>query len=243
MVLRGRLRNQVVFKALYGLSRSNLIMTFFFTTIFILLCISTNYWLLLAFPALWMFRYHRHMIFEIFVLGHIIENSLGIWEWYSQVDDDIYLGAIPMESMAHLSIIALDLNVQAVLSIVEEYEFYCGTLAGLPLNPSDWKRDDMSHLHLSSRDFLPPSFQVLDKGSEWINEQVINGKKVYCHCKSGIGRSASVVMAYFMRYKRMTAHYAYKELKQRRPYIFGEQSAQFRNMVAYETHCRKSDGT
>ena len=236
---RGHIRNAVMLKTFYILSKSAVARIIFILIISAFTSIITTRRILLSLPCLWFAFSYRYIIFELLVLHHVIDSSLGKWDWYNQVDDDIYLGSIPMESMAHRSVIALDLKVESVISILEDYEFNCTTLAGSPVQPEDWKRDDIRHLHLKSKDFFPPPFSVLDEGADWINSQVITGKKVYCHCKSGIGRSASVIMAYFMKYRRMSVSAAYNELKSRRPAIFGPQSAQMKNMRAYEA-CKKS---
>lgn len=212
---------------------------FRFILIFISCALSTAAtmrWIIMVIPFLYVALFFRRLVFEVLVLQHSIENSLGLWQWYDRVDDDIYLGAVPLESMSHRSVLALDLKVEAVLSILEDFEFGCDTLAGCPVQPDAWKRDDISHLHLKSPDFYPPPFDVLERGADWINTHVSVGKKVYCHCKSGKGRSASVIIAYFMKYKRQSAISAYEELRSRRVVIFGPKSSQYKNMLAYEQY-------
>ena len=231
---RGKLRNTVIQKSVSGLVSSGLVRCTAVLVGCIICIILTGNLFLLLIPIFLLSYYIKSIVFEVLVLEYIIESSLGLRDWYNYVDDDLYLGAIPMESMDHKSHLALDLKVEAVLSILEDYEFRCITLSGRPVQPDEWKREDMDHLQLNSFDFYPPSFEILDQGADWINSYLIKGKKVYCHCKAGVGRSASVVIAYFMKYKKMSAVAAYEELKSRRSIIFGVNSSQMKNMLAYE---------
>eukprot|EP01041_Mallomonas_annulata_P006631 gene6632-13437_t len=190
----------------------------------------------LLLPLLWIAYFIKNILFELLLLENIIESNMGLRDWYNRVDDGLYLGGLPMESMDHKSVLALDLKIEAVLSILEDFEYRTGTLAGRAVQPEDWKREDMAHSQLVSKDFYPPSFEVLEQGADWINMQLIQNKKVYCHCKSGIGRSASVIIAYFIKYKRMSAEAAYNDLRSHRSVIFSKSSSQMKNILAYETH-------
>lgn len=95
---------------------------------------------------------------------------------------------------------------------------------------------------IHTRDFFPPSHDALDEGSEWISEQVQKKGRVYVHCKSGIGRSASMVVAYLIRYRGMPAHAAAAYVREKRPVIFSPSSPQMANLVLYEAH-KKQEGT
>lgn len=48
-------------------------------------------------------------------------------------------------------------------------------------------------LHLPVLDHLPPSQAQLARGTQWVSEQIVDGRKVLIHCREGIGRS--VVLA------------------------------------------------
>ncbi len=47
--------------------------------------------------------------------------------------------------------------------------------------------------------------RTLEEGADWVKSHVDEKRVVYVHCKSGIGRSASVVAAYYMKHKQMGA--------------------------------------
>jgi protein-tyrosine phosphatase len=61
---------------------------------------------------------------------------------------------------------------------------------------------------------------------------------VYVHCKSGIGRSASVVAAYYMKHRRMSAEDAVSHIRKMRAEIFRPTSSQMANLLEYEKTIR-----
>lgn len=194
-------------------------------------------WPLLA-PMLLLGLYRRQLVFEVLLMIHIIESSLGVWRYFSRIDQYVYLGGIPMYALDHLSVLTLDLKVEAVLSINESYELQAVTLAGSPVSAGEWKKEDVQHLQLSAVDFSPPSYQVLDEGADWIQSHVKEKRVVYVHCKSGIGRSASVVAAYFMKHRHMNAQDAAAHVRSMRAEIFRAGSSQMANLVEYEKTIR-----
>lgn len=62
---------------------------------------------------------------------------------------------------------------------------------------------------------------------------------MYCHCKSGIGRSASVIAAYYIKYKKMSAMDSLNFIRQSRPYIIGPTSPQTKNLIEFEEAVRQ----
>lgn len=79
---------------------------------------------------------------------------------------------------------------------------------------------------------------VLEEGADWIKGHVDERRVVYVHCKSGIGRSASVVAAYLMKHRRMSAQQAADHMRGLRPEIFRPASRQMDNLRDYELTIR-----
>lgn len=102
------------------------------------------------------FQYKR-IIFDLFLLLHALEEALNLWVWFSLVDEELYLGAIPISAL-HKEEMVEKLHVKAVLSVVEDFELKSPVLIGTPVKPIDWKRLDIDHLQLSTPDFFAPSF-------------------------------------------------------------------------------------
>ena len=181
--------------------------------------------------------YIKTLIFEFFLVVHCVRYNTGQFSWYNKVDDNLFLGAIPFVH-PHMHTFPKALRVKAVLSINELFELQSHTLFGPLVSSSQWASQGVHHKQISSPDFFPPSFDVLEKGASYVNYHLSEGRAVYVHCKSGIGRSASVVVAYLMKYKRMGVHEAYAAVKMSRKEIFGPYSSQLKNLVKYESFLR-----
>ena len=130
-------------------------------------------------------------------------------------------------------------SIEAICSINESLELTAKTIVGHTITPDDWRHQQIDQLVIEAPDFTPPTFEQLEEGARFIDRYLTDSRRVYCHCKSGKGRSASLVMAYFIRYKRMDIHAAYRMLKSKRPVIFEESSPQMRNLIKYQEYLLK----
>jgi dual specificity phosphatase 12 len=54
---------------------------------------------------------------------------------------------------------------------------------------------------------------------EWVNEMRAQNKKILMHCAAGISRSASFMVAYFMKLNQLPYHQALQFVKEKRKYI------------------------
>jgi len=213
---------------------------------FLVLCISStafavfgDYLILLLAPLIFAATFYKQLIFEVMLIDHTLESSIGFFDWYSCVDDNLYLGAIPLEH-DHLNKLANQLGIKAIVSIVQPFELTTSTLSGKPVTPAQWRERDVAQIVLDSPDFFAPAFDLLDAGADFLNKHLTMGSKCYCHCKSGKGRSASIVMAYFMKYKGEDAHTALAKMQLKRPWVFNSSSHQMRNMIAYGEFLKSS---
>jgi len=68
-------------------------------------------------------------------------------------------------------------------------------------------------------DDTPPNIYQLDAGTSIIHQAVLDRKPVYVHCQHGHGRSPTLVAAYYVRYRNMSARDALLYVKSRRPEI------------------------
>ena len=179
--------------------------------------------------------YRKHLIFELLVIVNAIECNYFNRKDITLVDDlGIYLGPIPISEKQEYSVRST-LNIKAILTVNEAFELETTTLIGKPVQPSVWASYKIEQLVLSSPDFTPPSYKVLDQGANYIEKYISRKQNVYVHCKSGKGRSASMICAYFIKYRAMTPLDAYLYLKKRRNgYIFNQNSAQFVNLIKYK---------
>lgn len=177
--------------------------------------------------------YWKKVAFESVLLLELVLFSLGLFDWYNVVDDNLILGAIPIQEI-HADELQR-MNLSLVVSVVEPFELEAVTLGGRPISSEFWKKIGVDHRILPSPDFAPPHIDVLANGAKLLDEYLREGKRVYVHCKSGRGRSASVVMAYFCRYRYvgMDLPTIHSKLQARRKAVFNFNSPQIRQMEAF----------
>jgi protein-tyrosine phosphatase len=63
-------------------------------------------------------------------------------------------------------------------------------------------------------------YKYLDKTTQYIHVHLLNGRRVFVHCYAGKQRSASVIVAYMMRYFHMGLEDASTALQSKRGIVF-----------------------
>lgn len=74
------------------------------------------------------------------------------------------------------------------------------------------------YLHLPTVDDEAPTVEQLRQGVSFIAEEIGNGGGVYVHCKSGVGRAATMAAAYLIS-TGLTPTQAWARLRENRPFI------------------------
>lgn len=67
---------------------------------------------------------------------------------------------------------------------------------------------------------LEALYRYLDKATQLIHANLMHGRRVFVHCFAGKQRSAAVIVAYMMRYFRMSIEDACRALQSKRPIAF-----------------------
>lgn len=96
-----------------------------------------------------------------------------------------------------------------VTGIVEEKVFRSFNSADLD---GAWKQ-------ISTPDYRPVKGDLIDKGADFIHQEIRAGRNVYVHCKSGKGRSATMVAAYLIKYRGFSADEAVMLIKSQRSQV------------------------
>jgi protein-tyrosine phosphatase len=181
----------------------------------------------------------KSIAFEVLLFRHYLDHKKGKWDWFNEITPNIILGGIPLDSLNHFKILTKVHQVSGVISINQNHELLAHTMFGDPIRPAQWKSIGVHHLHLESPDFKPPSLDLLHKGADFIDHHVKGNRIVYVHCKSGIGRSAAIVIAYLTKYNGMTAVGARTFVAQKRRIIFGTNSKNAKNMELFEESLKR----
>jgi atypical dual specificity phosphatase len=136
------------------------------------------------------------------LLGRVLRKR----RWWDAVDEQVILGARPMPNDVST---LRDLGVRAVVNMCEEFP---GPVAA-------YEQADIEQLWLPTIDFQPPTLTDVSKGVDFIQSNVESGKSVYVHCKAGRARSATVVLCWLVKHRRMTPEQAQAHLLERRPHV------------------------
>ena len=142
----------------------------------------------------------QHLIYHITILYGYFRNKLFPKKWpaYSKITDSLYLGRLPLKNEEdHLAL--QKEGIGAVLSILQHFENHTKGPFTDPVTSDDLKAWGIDHLQIEAVDFEPLTFEALEQGVEFIDQEIKKGKKVYVHCKAGRGRSAAIVVAYLSK--------------------------------------------
>lgn len=139
--------------------------------------------------------------------------------WWNEVTDHLLLGALPLSNYDHQAILKNEFGVKAVLTLNEDFELVQNGVFSEPTTHEQWESLDVDHLHIVAKDFVPPSLADIDRGVEFIRSHIEKGETVYAHCKAGVGRSAIIVICYFIKYMHLTPEEAHRQVKEKRPLV------------------------
>ncbi len=124
--------------------------------------------------------------------------------WFTQITPQLWLGGAPAYPSDYQAL--LDLGINAVVNIRAErdddVDFYAA--------------HDIRYVRFSVPDVMVPDGEILTEATDWIAEQVADGRVVLVHCAKGRGRSATLLAAYFMREQGMTFDEAVETMKSKR---------------------------
>lgn len=103
------------------------------------------------------------------------------------VTDQLAVGSAPL-SFAHMEMLRQE-GIQAILNL-------CGEFCDLHQIEES---QGFEVYYLPLQDETAPMLEELENALAWLDEAIYLGKKVYIHCRHGIGRTGTVLNAYFLR--------------------------------------------
>ncbi len=163
----------------------------------------------------------KWLISEVAIMWRLMLQSIPCFPsfaWCHSITPQLTLGAIPLKS--HLQNL-LASGHSAVLSLIEPHESE-PHLFGVPATAEDWSRENVIFLNLPNPDLTPVSARDIDQGVEFIQSQITNQRKVYVHCQAGIGRGATIVLCYLIKYQNMNPKDAAQLISSKRAFTITE---------------------
>eukprot|EP00268_Persea_americana_P029244 TRINITY_DN2829_c0_g1_i3.p1 TRINITY_DN2829_c0_g1~~TRINITY_DN2829_c0_g1_i3.p1 ORF type:complete len:226 (-),score=31.57 TRINITY_DN2829_c0_g1_i3:1655-2332(-) len=150
------------------------------------------------------------VLFYPTLLYNVVRNKIqSEFRWWDEVDKFVLLGAVPFPvDVPHLK----QLGVHGVITLNEPYETLVLT--------SLYHSHGIDHLVIPTRDYLfAPSYGDIHQAVEFIHQNASCGKTTYVHCKTGWGRSTTIVLCYLVHHEQMTPRAAFEYVRMIRPRV------------------------
>lgn len=134
---------------------------------------------------------------------------------FTSSNGKLYLGSLPNRLTSQGENLANNLKIKHVLTILEPWERKPFGLS-LPYSRKDYKELGIDNHQISVVDLNIPTNEQLDEAADFIHTNLSKGENVYVHCKAGMGRSASTIGAYLIKYHRLHPQVAARYIKENR---------------------------
>ncbi len=102
----------------------------------------------------------------------LLARVLRVRHWWDRIDDHVLMGALPF------SWDVPKMKQEGVGAVVNTCSEYAG-----PQQAYD--EADIVQLRLPTVDFTAPSLADVERGVAFMDEQIVQGRDVYVHCKAG----------------------------------------------------------
>lgn len=142
--------------------------------------------------------------FEMSALHRLLSDSKKCHEIpldgldHIQPGAGLYLGPLPNKDHPYTEELMKE-GKWAILSINEPFEREPAGVSN-PYTKRDWEEKNIPYKKITSKDHKLLSVEEMDKAADWIHRQIRAGRKVYVHCRAGVGRSATAIAAYLMKF-------------------------------------------
>jgi atypical dual specificity phosphatase len=154
-------------------------------------------------------RYIIHLLYDLPAFVLVIAFKLlnhPLNSLCSQITEQCYLGCLPMPSDVQT---LHNLGIECVVNMCAEYRGPRKT----------YEKYHIKQLHLPTVDSTAPSFKSIQKAVRFMNEAYTNHRKIFVHCKAGMGRSASIVYCHLIANEKLSPEAAIELMKEKRPEI------------------------
>ena len=127
------------------------------------------------------------------------------------LDDTVVQGSLPFPS--DIAVLAAEpYNVGLIVNMCREYGGATDAMRACGI----------VQCHLPHQDTTPPSYESLVKGCDRIRQfrKETKNKRVYVHCKGGIARASTMMLAHYVRNENCDPSVAIRSMKAKRSVIF-----------------------
>lgn len=138
-------------------------------------------------------------------------------EWWTQIEPNIYLGAMPLKNKDHLNQMIV-LGINSIIVVQEEFESEDGWF-DVPVKDTDYVDAKVNVLRIKAKDGQPLKKKEIREGVTYLNSEIEKGKVVYTHCKAGRGRSVTIIASWRIKYRNESLDEAIEFLSNLRPEI------------------------
>ena len=203
--------------ALWGLS---LVVIYTLTHAFVLGPIQSFGVMLLPIVVFYVKR--KGLVYELLTVIDSILFNFGIYNKWNLVDENLYVGAVPLKAAGDSEILLKKLGITAVVSVFDTYHLTMSSVMGKPVQPEEWKLFDVQQ-HVINAPFGTRAIPARDllEAANFVDMRLTNGEKVYIHCRSGRQLGAMVAIAYLIKFKNMTVVRAHAAVSGRGSAAFG----------------------
>jgi atypical dual specificity phosphatase len=104
-----------------------------------------------------------------------------------------------------------DCGIRAILTLTE------GDLSSHLRDRSDYILEQLEIFHIPIQDFTAPTMADLKRAVRWIYRMMREDKPVLVHCGAGLGRTGTILTAFFMSYYNLTTDDALARIRELRP--------------------------
>jgi atypical dual specificity phosphatase len=163
------------------------------------------------------YRNRKKVCYVATMYFNTFKNLLGKHAWSNKINDNLILGSIPLENKKHPKEFKEKMKVTDVLSLNENFELETKTFVSQPVIKESWDKEGVNFRHIPMEDVTTDSLEKINQAADFIEEVAKKNGNVYVHCKSGVHRSAAVVVCYLVKYKKFTAQEAINHVKEKRP--------------------------
>lgn len=136
--------------------------------------------------------------YEASLLKVLFSSFIGFHPWQQKITSKVILGGIPLKNYRDHKILQ-KLKIGAVVSLVNDVEKEPSILS-IPVQKKKWKSMNIDYLSLGVVDITAPKKKQISTAVEFINKKEKKGIRTYVHCKAGVGRSATIVTCYLLKY-------------------------------------------